>query len=117
MSSSNDLVTPQNLVDKRILVLRGQRVMLDADLADLYGVSTKRLNEQVKRNKDRFPMEFMFQLDNPEKTEVVAKCDHLKKIKYSRTLPYAFREHGAVMLASVLNSSTALDLYRLKTEL
>lgn len=69
--------------------------MLDADLAELYDVPTKRLNEQVKRNIERFPPDFMFQLSPDEKTEVVANCDHLGKLKFSPSLPYAFTEHGA----------------------
>ena len=77
--------------------------MLDRDLAELYGVETKRLNEQVKRNIGRFPADFMFQLTNKEKDEVVANCDHLSALKFSKTNPYAFTEQGAVMLASVLN--------------
>jgi hypothetical protein len=83
--------------------------MLDADLAILYGVSTKRLNEQVKRNRDRFPADFMFQLTEDEKTEVVANCDHLKRLKFSPNLPYAFTEHGAIMLATVLSSPVAVQ--------
>jgi hypothetical protein len=71
-------------------------------------VQTKRLNEQVKRNQKRFPSEFMFQLTEEEKAEVVANCDHLTNLKYSPNLPYAFTEHGAVMLASVLNSERAI---------
>ena len=82
--------------------------MLYADLADIYGVSTKRLNEQMKRNRDRFPEDFIFQLTMEEKAEVVANCDHLKKLKFSPALPYAFAEHGAIMLASVLNSAVAV---------
>ncbi|MCK6438757.1 MAG: ORF6N domain-containing protein [Planctomycetes bacterium] len=82
--------------------------MIDADLADLYGVSTKRLNEQVKRNRRRFPEDFMFQLDNSEKEKVVANCDHLAKLKYSPVLPLAFTEHGAIMAANVLNSPKAV---------
>jgi hypothetical protein len=78
--------------------------MLDVDLAEIYGVKTKRLNEQVKRNILRFPSDFMFQLSEEEKQEVVAKCDHLSKLKFSVSNPYAYREHGALMLASVLNS-------------
>jgi hypothetical protein len=74
--------------------------MLDADLAGLYGVSTKRLNEQVKRNRDRFPPDFMFRLTAQEKKEVVANCDHLSRLKFSPVLPYAFTEHGAIMLAA-----------------
>ena len=76
--------------------------MIDRDLAELYGVSTKRLNEQVKRNIMRFPSDFMYQLTQGEKDHLVAKCDHLKSLKFSSQLPYAFTEHGAVMLASVL---------------
>jgi hypothetical protein len=91
-----------------ILTIRHQNVMLDRDLALLYGVETKRLNEQVKRNINRFPSEFMFQLTNEEKAEVVANCDHLQALKFSRTNPYAFTEHGAVMLAAVLNSEAAI---------
>jgi hypothetical protein len=79
-------------------------------LAGLYDVTTRRLNEQVKRNHKRFPEDFMFQLTQVEKNEVVAKCDHLKTLKFSPNLPYAFTEHGAVMLASVLSSDTAIDV-------
>ena len=82
--------------------------MLDADLAELYGVTTKRLNEQVKRNRNRFPKDFIFL--SKEKAEVVANCDHLKRLKFSPTLPYAFTEHGTVMLASVLNSRRAIEV-------
>ena len=84
--------------------------MIDKDIAELYGVITKRLNEQVKRNKKRFPTDFMFQLTQDEKDEVVANCDHLKTLKYSPNLPFAFTEHGAVMLASVLNSDRAIEV-------
>ena len=97
-------------IEQRILLIRGQKVMIDADLAEFYGVKTKRLNEQVKRNADRFPSDFMFQLTAEEKAEVVAKCDHLSKLKYSSTLPYAFTEHGAVMAASVLNTERAVQI-------
>jgi len=87
-------------IESRILVVRGQKVIIDADLAQLYGVDTKRLNEQVKRNIDRFPHDFMFRLSADEKTEVVANCDHLQKLKFAKTLPYAFTEHGAIQAAS-----------------
>lgn len=92
----------------KILLIRGKKVMIDNDLAELYDVPTKRLNEQVKRNIKRFPEDFMFQLTAAEKEEVVANCDHLKNLKFSKNLPYAFTEHGAVMLASVLNSDRAI---------
>ena len=88
-------------IEGRIQVLRGLKVMIDADLAELYGVPTKALNQAVKRNAARFPPDFMFQLDTAEKAEVVTSCDHLSKLKFSRTLPFAFTEFGAVALASV----------------
>ena len=102
-------IVPAEVIEKRILLIRGLKVMLDADLADIYGVTTKRLNEQVRRNNDRFPEDFMFQLTENEKAEVVAICDHLKKLKFSHSLPYAFTEYGAIMLATVLNSSVAVQ--------
>lgn len=83
--------------------------MLDADLARLYGVSTKRLNQQVKRNMGRFPVDFMFSLTGEEKAEVVADCNHLQALKFSRHPPNAFIEHGALMLASVLNTEAAVQ--------
>ncbi len=83
--------------------------MIDADLASLYGVRTKRLNEQVKRNRKRFPDDFMFQLNKEEKSEVVANCDHLTNLKYSPNMPFVFTEHGAIMLAAVLNSPVAIN--------
>jgi hypothetical protein len=104
------LLIPDEIVIHKILLLRGKRVMIDKDIAELYGVTTKRLNEQVKRNKKRFPEDFMFQLSQEEKDEVVANCDHLKTLKFSPNLPFAFTEHGAVMLASVLNSDRAIEV-------
>lgn len=108
--ASNKAAARVSDVQRRILMIRGQKVVLDADLADFYGVTTKRLNEQVKRNKGRFPEDFALRLTEREKTEVVAKCDHLSKLKYSRTLPYAFTEHGALMAASVLNTRRAVEM-------
>jgi len=101
---------PVEVIEQRILLIRGQRVMLDADLAGLYGTTTKRLNEQVKRNRGRFPEDFMFQLTKKEKAEVVAICDHLAKLKFSPVLPNAFTEHGAIMVASVLNTKRAIQV-------
>ena len=103
-------IIPIGQIEQRILLIRGQRVMLDADLADLYGTTTKRLNEQVKRNRGRFPEDFMFQLTEKEKTEVVAICDHLTRLKFSPVLPNAFTEHGAIMIASVLNTKRAIQV-------
>ena len=93
-----------------ILPVRGEKVILDADLAHIYGVRTKRLNEQVKRNKDRFPDDFIFQLTVGEKEEVVANCENLARIKFSPALPYAFTEHGAIMAATILNSPRAVQM-------
>ena len=76
-------IIPAGKIEQRILMIRGEKVVIDADLAEFYGVPTKRLNEQVKRNKDRFPEDFLFQLNADEKSEVVAKCDHLEKLKFS----------------------------------
>ncbi len=105
---SKSLAITDEEILTRILLVRNKRVMIDRDLAELYGVTTKRLNEQVKRNANRFPADFMFELTAKEKEEVVANCDHLNNLKYSSTLPHVFTEHGAVMLASVLNSDTAV---------
>ena len=101
---------PVEEVASRILVIRGEKVMIDADLAELYGVATKALNQAVKRNSARFPVEFMFQLSQTEKDEVVTNCDHLAKLKFSKTLPYAFTEHGALMVATVLNTQRAVEI-------
>jgi hypothetical protein len=98
------------VIEQRILLIRGQKVILDADLAVLYGTTTKRLNEQVKRNRERFPQDFMFQLTKREKAEVVAICDLLTKLKFSPVLPNAFTEHGAIMVASVLNTKRAIQV-------
>jgi len=97
-------------VQARILTLRGQRVMIDADLAGLFGVPTRRLNEQVKRNAACFPQDFMLQLDASEKAEVISNCDHLQKLKFSKALPYAFTEHGAIQAANVLASAQAVEM-------
>ncbi|HEX8575195.1 MAG TPA: ORF6N domain-containing protein [Flavobacterium sp.] len=105
---SNEVI-PNEVIMSKILLVRNQKVMIDRDLAELYGVTTKRLNEQVKRNSSRFPENFMFQLTNVEKEQLVANCDHLKKLKFSSTLPYAFTEHGTIMLANVINSDKAVE--------
>jgi phage regulator Rha-like protein len=98
-------------IEQRIFVFRGQKVMLDADLAQLYGVSTKRFNEQVKRNRDRFPEDFMFRLSSEEAKSILALRSQfatLKRGQHLKYAPYAFTEHGAVMVANVLNSSVAV---------
>ena len=101
------ILVPPERIERSILLIRGGKVMLDADLAEIYGVTTKVLNQAVKRNAVRFPEDFMFQLTEIEKTEVVTNCDHLAKIKFSPHRPYVFTEHGALMLANVLNSERA----------
>ena len=112
MTNPPTATTPALLprIESRIVVIRKLRLMVDADLAALYGVTTKRLNEQVKRNADRFPGDFMFQLNAAEKAEVVANCDHLAKLKFSKVLPYAFTEHGAIQAANVLASPQAVEM-------
>lgn len=109
MAGKQSLI-PVERVGETILLIRGQKVILDADLAKLYGVDTKRLNQQVKRNRDRFPEDFMFQLTTEEKAEVVANCDHLSQLKFSPAFPYAFTEHGTIMAASVLNTPRAIEV-------
>jgi hypothetical protein len=106
--TAKESLTRVERIERLILLIRGQRIMLNADLARLYGVSTRRLNEQVKRNKERFPARFMFQLTAKERAEVVANCDHLQKLKFSPVLPNSFTEHGAIMAATVLNTSRAI---------
>ena len=102
----NDLLNIEN----RILVLRGQQVMLDRDLAELYGVETKRLNEQVRRNLERFPEHFCFPLNETEKKELVANCDRFRTLKHSSFNPYVFTEQGVAMLSAVLRSETAVKV-------
>jgi hypothetical protein len=102
-----EILIPMERIERSILLLRGEKVMLDADLAEIYGVETKVLNQAVKRNARRFPPDFMFQLTAAEKTEVVTNCDHLARIRFSPHRPFAFTEHGALMLANVLNSERA----------
>jgi hypothetical protein len=99
---------PLDRIDDMILLIRGRRVILDSDLASLYGLATKAFNQAVKRNRDRFPSDFMFRLTPEEKSEVVTNCDHLRKLKYSPALPAAFTEHGAIMAATVLSSPRAI---------
>ncbi len=108
--SENSPVVRIGAIGQRILFIRGLKVIVDSDLAEFYGVATKRLNEQVKRNRGRFPEDIIFQLTASEKAQVVANCDHLDKLKYSPVLPYAFTEHGAIMAASVLNSEKAIGM-------
>ncbi|MEA3373839.1 MAG: ORF6N domain-containing protein [Campylobacterota bacterium] len=102
----NDLIVQAN-IENRIFTIRGSHVMVDRDLAELYGVETKVLNQAVKRNMQRFPKEFKFQLLESEKNELVTNCDRFKTLKYSVSLPYVFTEQGVSMLSAVLKSDTA----------
>ena len=105
-----DIILTQKEIESRIVNFRSQQVMIDKDLAEYYGVETKRLNEQVKRNIDRFPEEFRFQLSKDEKNELVANCDRFENLKYSSVNPYAFTEQGVAMLSAVLKSETAIKV-------
>ncbi len=96
-------------IKSRIFTIRGVQIMLDRDLAELYGVETKRLNEQVKRNLERFPSTFMFPLSESEMVELVANCDRFRTMKHSSVPMTAFTEHGILMLASVLKSKIAIE--------
>jgi len=98
-------------VESRILIVRRQRVILDSDLAELYGVTVKRLNQQVNRNQERFPADFMFQLTSTEDKALRLQIATSKKGRGGRRyLPYAFTEHGAIMAATVLNSPRAVEM-------
>lgn len=97
-------------IQRRIFLIRGHKVMLDRDLAELFAVTTKHLNRQVKRNIERFPEEFMFQLTKRERDELVPNWHQFGKMKHSYALPYAFTEHGVAMLATVLNSERAIKM-------
>jgi hypothetical protein len=103
-------LTTKSRFENLILTIRGRKVLIDNDLASLYGVTTKTLNQAVKRNQERFPDDFSFRLIQEEKTEVVTNCDHLASLRFSYQLPLAFTEHGAIMAASVLNSAQAISM-------
>ena len=96
-------------IENRIIIIRGQHIMVDRDLAELYGVDTRSLNQAVKRNIDRFPETFRFQISDEEKEELVTNCDRFKTtIKFSPSNPYVFTEQGVAMLSAVLKSETAI---------
>lgn len=97
-------------IDSLILTIRDRKVLIDADLATIYGVETRTLNQAVKRNAERFPEDFIFTLTAAEKLEVITKCDHLAQLKFAKSLPFAFTEHGAIMAATVLNSKQAVAM-------
>ncbi len=105
---------PLELIEERIYTFRGKRVMLDSDLARLYGVTTKRLNEQVQRNADRFPEDFSFKLKNQEvaelRSQIATSSKEVSRHGGRRSIPRVFTEHGAIMAASVLNSPRAVEV-------
>ncbi|VEU74616.1 ORF6N domain [Mycoplasmopsis citelli] len=109
-NSKNILEIDDQNIKNMIFTIRDKQVMIDRDLASLYHVTTKRLNEQVKRNYLRFPEEFCFQLDNEEKKELVANCDRFSSLKHSTSNPYVFTEQGITMLSAVLNSDIAIQM-------
>ncbi len=106
----DDLILNENNIQNMIFTFKDKQVMIDRDLATFYQVETKRLNEQVKRNIERFPDDFRFQLTDEEKNELVAKCDRFEMLKHSHTNPYAFTEQGVSMLSAVLKSKIAVDI-------
>ena len=108
MSQLPHIITFQ--IEQQIFMVRQLHIMIDHDLAQLYEVHVKRLNEQVKRNISRFPEQFRFQLTTDEKTELVANCDRFHHLKYSSSNPYAFTEQGVAMLSAVLRSATAINV-------
>lgn len=109
MSKFKNEITDE-VVLRKIYLLRAKNIMIDADLAELYGVSTTRLNEQVKRNIQRFPEDFMFQITKVEKEYLIENGIGPGKLKFSPKLPFVFTELGIAMLSSILNSSTAIQV-------
>jgi hypothetical protein len=107
---SNKIEIDTVFIENRIFTFRGEQVMLDSDLADMYLVETKVLNQAVKRNIERFPEQFRFQLKDSEKNELVTNCDRFKNLKHSSNNPFAFSEQGVAMLSSVLRSETAIKV-------
>ncbi len=107
MSEENSII-PSRCIESKILLIRGKKVMIDADLAELYGTTTGRLNEQVRRNRKRFPPDFMFQLDNKEDAALISQFAISKTRGGRRHNPYAFTEQGVAMLSSVLHSERAI---------
>lgn len=106
----NTQIITKDDIESRILNIRNLQIMIDRDLAELYGVETKVLNQAVKRNIGRFPENFRFQLNSKEKDDLVTNCDHLKDLKFSYNIPYAFTEQGVAMLSSVLKSKIAIEV-------
>jgi len=110
MDGSDKITISGVQIEERIFTFREVQVMVDRDLAEMYQVGVKRLNEQVKRNIERFPPSFLFQLNDAEKNELVANCDRLRSLKHSTSNPYVFTEQGVAMLSAVLRSSIAIKV-------
>ena len=106
---NGEVALSQHDIEQLIITVRGEQVLIDQDIARLYGVTTKRLNQQVSRNSARFPSNFRFELTKEERDEVVANCDHLQSLKFRPTLPFAFTEQGIGQLSSVLHSHQAIE--------
>ena len=103
-------IIQSGLIETRIFTIQHKQVMIDRDLAELYNIETKALNQAVKRNIERFPEQFCFQLSDSETKELVANCDRFKTLKHSSSNPYAFTEQGVAMLSAVLRSETAVKV-------
>ncbi|MCJ7686887.1 MAG: ORF6N domain-containing protein [Desulfobacteraceae bacterium] len=103
-------ITPIESIIRKIIFLHNEKILLDRDLAELYGVSTKALNQAVTRNRRRFPPDFMFRVTKAEKDELVTNCDRFRSLKHSSAMPRAFTEQGVAMLSSVLNSDRAIEV-------
>lgn len=106
---ANMKIVSYDQVKEKIITIRGQSVIIDSDVAQLYGVETRRINEAVKNNPDKFPSGYIIELSNTEKTEVVENFDHLKKLRFSPNAPKAFTEKGLYMLATILKSPMAIN--------
>lgn len=105
-----ELMINENNIKDKIHTIRNQQVMIDRDLALLYGVETKVFNQAVKRNIKRFPENYRFQLNENEKNQLVTNCDWLNRLKHSSSLPYIFTEQGVSMLSAILKSDKAIDI-------
>ncbi|MBR3081109.1 MAG: ORF6N domain-containing protein [Prevotella sp.] len=107
--NSQETTLSQYDIEKLIVTVRGEQVLIDQDIARIYGVTTSRLNQQAKRNIARFPESFRFQLTKEERDEVVANCDNLRSLKFYPSLPYAYTEQGIGQLSTVVHSKIAIE--------
>ena len=110
MEKANLTTLPDEVLMNKIYIIRGQKVMLDRDLAELYGVETKRLKEQVKRNRERFPSHYMFELSQQENEILRSQNATLRHGEHTKYLPYAFTEHGVLMLSNIIKSQNAISV-------